>query len=127
MTIMLLGLLVIAAICRFTAANPTPIKTGTYDQRQTGDLNVQIALKDLRVVALLDSELLDDYTVNESSPIGSRAKLFFFLFFYGRLFLLGRRLLLLFPFTFSLLSYFMHPLRYSLRKKIHMKILNYMC
>lgn len=40
----------------------TPAPTKVYDQRQTGDLNVQIELKDLRVVALLNSELLDDYT-----------------------------------------------------------------
>lgn len=68
MLLALRGLLVIAA-CRFIAATPAPIRAATYDQRQTGDLNVQIALKDLRVVALLDSELLDDYTVNESSPM----------------------------------------------------------
>lgn len=34
----------------------------TYDQRQTGDLNVQVHLKDIQVLALLDSEVLDDYT-----------------------------------------------------------------
>ncbi|XP_006613671.1 uncharacterized protein LOC102678802 [Apis dorsata] len=34
----------------------------TYDQRQTGDLNVQVHLKDVQVLALLDSEMLDDYT-----------------------------------------------------------------
>ncbi|CAK9822611.1 hypothetical protein ANTRET_LOCUS1104 [Anthophora retusa] len=34
----------------------------SYDQRQTGDLNVQVHLKDIQVLALLDSELLDDYT-----------------------------------------------------------------
>ncbi|XP_017757424.1 PREDICTED: uncharacterized protein LOC108548813 [Eufriesea mexicana] len=34
----------------------------TYDQRQTGDLNVQVHLKDVQVLALLDPELLDDYT-----------------------------------------------------------------
>ncbi|KAK9295796.1 hypothetical protein QLX08_010006 [Tetragonisca angustula] len=34
----------------------------TYDQRQTGDVNVQVHLKDVRVVALLNSEILDDYT-----------------------------------------------------------------
>lgn len=34
----------------------------TYDQRQTGDLNVQVHLKDVQVLALLDSEVLDDYT-----------------------------------------------------------------
>lgn len=58
---MLLLALVIAA-CGFIAVTPAPIRRATYDQRQTGDLNVQIALKDLRVVALVDSELLDDYT-----------------------------------------------------------------
>lgn len=39
----------------------TPI---AYDQRQTGDVNVQIHLKDVQVVALLDSGLLEDYVVN---------------------------------------------------------------
>ncbi|XP_076637684.1 uncharacterized protein LOC143349914 [Colletes latitarsis] len=34
----------------------------SYDQRQTGDLNVQVHLKDVQVLALLDTELLDDYT-----------------------------------------------------------------
>lgn len=34
----------------------------TYDQRQSGDLNVQVHLKDIQVLALLDTELLDDYT-----------------------------------------------------------------
>lgn len=52
---LLLALLVIAV-------TPAQIRGATYDQRQTGDLNVQIDLKDLRVVALVDSELLDDYT-----------------------------------------------------------------
>ncbi|EFN72510.1 hypothetical protein EAG_13433 [Camponotus floridanus] len=61
MLLTLRGLLVIA-ICRVIAATPALIRPATYDQRQTGDLNVQIALKDLRIVALLDSELLDDYT-----------------------------------------------------------------
>ncbi|XP_029174261.1 uncharacterized protein LOC114942935 [Nylanderia fulva] len=56
----LLVLLVIAT-CGFIAATPAPRKA-IYNQRQTGDLNVEIAVKDLRVVALLDSELLDDYT-----------------------------------------------------------------
>ncbi|XP_033327974.1 uncharacterized protein LOC117221269 [Megalopta genalis] len=34
----------------------------TYDQRQTGELNVQVHWKDLQIIALLDKELLDDYT-----------------------------------------------------------------
>ncbi|XP_003395852.2 uncharacterized protein LOC100645487 isoform X1 [Bombus terrestris] len=38
------------------------LPTTTYDQRQTGDLNVQVHLKDVQVVALLDPEMLDDYT-----------------------------------------------------------------
>ncbi|XP_050464179.1 uncharacterized protein LOC126858145 [Cataglyphis hispanica] len=57
----LCSLLVIAA-CRVAAATPTPIRAATHDQRQTGDLNVQVALKNLHVVALLDSKFLDDYT-----------------------------------------------------------------
>ncbi|XP_012234017.1 uncharacterized protein [Linepithema humile] len=55
----MLGHLVIA-VCCITAVMPVPARV--YDQRQTGDLNVQIELKDLQVVALLDSELLEDYT-----------------------------------------------------------------
>ncbi|XP_070167818.1 uncharacterized protein [Polyergus mexicanus] len=54
--------LLVIAVCRVTTATSTSIRAATYDQRQTGDLNVQVALKDLRVVALLDSKLLDDYT-----------------------------------------------------------------
>ncbi|XP_015175255.1 PREDICTED: uncharacterized protein LOC107065786 [Polistes dominula] len=33
-----------------------------YDQRQTGELNVRIDLKDLKVLAFLDSKILEDYT-----------------------------------------------------------------
>ncbi|XP_063972782.1 uncharacterized protein LOC135160303 [Diachasmimorpha longicaudata] len=47
----------ILVLVGLTCAKPT-----TYDQRQTGDLNVQIHLKDLRVVALVDTEMLEDYT-----------------------------------------------------------------
>ncbi|XP_026674312.1 uncharacterized protein LOC108631021 isoform X2 [Ceratina calcarata] len=38
------------------------LPTTTYDQRQNGDLNVQVHLKDVQVLALLDTDLLDDYT-----------------------------------------------------------------
>lgn len=62
------GLLVIA-VCRITAALPPVPAKAVYDQRQTGDLNVQIELKDLQVIALLKSELLDDYTVNPFANI----------------------------------------------------------
>ncbi|XP_076234949.1 uncharacterized protein LOC143179536 [Calliopsis andreniformis] len=34
----------------------------TYDQRQTGDLNVQVHLKDVQVLALLNADLTNDYT-----------------------------------------------------------------
>ncbi|XP_076283738.1 uncharacterized protein LOC143210611 [Lasioglossum baleicum] len=34
----------------------------TYDQRQTGNLNVQVHLKDLQIIALINEEMLDDYT-----------------------------------------------------------------
>lgn len=52
--------LVLMICCRFIVeSNVATI----YDQRQTGDLNVQIELKNLQVVALMNSEL-DDYTVN---------------------------------------------------------------
>ncbi|XP_077281533.1 uncharacterized protein LOC143908097 [Temnothorax americanus] len=54
------GLLLVIAACRVAVARPPA--TPVYDQRQTGDLNVQIELKDVQVVALLNSELLDDYT-----------------------------------------------------------------
>lgn len=57
------GLLVITA-CGITVALPPAPARAVYDQRQTGDLNVQLELKDLKVIALLNSELLDDYTVN---------------------------------------------------------------
>lgn len=57
------GFLVIAA-CRVAVALPPAPARAVYDQRQTGDLNVQIELNDVQVVALLSSELLDDYTVN---------------------------------------------------------------
>lgn len=33
----------------------------TYDQRQDGDLNVSVDLKDIQIIALLDSGLLGDY------------------------------------------------------------------
>jgi len=70
--LVLRSFLVIVACC-VTAVTPGPVKA-VYDQRQTGDLNVQIELKNLQVIALLNSELLDDYTVNpfaEDSPFWS--------------------------------------------------------
>lgn len=33
-----------------------------YDQRQEGDINVQIDLKDLKIIALVKSDMIDDYT-----------------------------------------------------------------
>ncbi|XP_046836914.1 uncharacterized protein LOC124432231 isoform X1 [Vespa crabro] len=36
--------------------------TVTYDQRQTGEHNVQIDLKDLKILAFVDSKILEDYT-----------------------------------------------------------------
>ncbi|XP_071568137.1 uncharacterized protein [Temnothorax nylanderi] len=56
------GLLLVIAACRVAVARPPAPAKAVYDQRQTGDLNVQIELKDVQVVALLNSELLDDYT-----------------------------------------------------------------
>ncbi|XP_018045952.1 PREDICTED: uncharacterized protein LOC108685598 [Atta colombica] len=55
------GFLVIAA-CLVTIAILPAVAKAIYDQRQTGDVNVQIDLKDLQVIALVNSELLDDYT-----------------------------------------------------------------
>ncbi|XP_033226136.1 uncharacterized protein LOC117178776 [Belonocnema kinseyi] len=37
----------------------SPVK---YDQRQEGDVNVQIDLKDVKIIALLNSDVFDDYT-----------------------------------------------------------------
>ncbi|XP_011644420.1 uncharacterized protein LOC105431723 [Pogonomyrmex barbatus] len=54
------GLLVIALACSFATAMP-PARA-VYDQRQSGDLNVQIELKDLQVLAMLNSDFLNDYT-----------------------------------------------------------------
>ncbi|KAG7203318.1 hypothetical protein KM043_010406 [Ampulex compressa] len=34
----------------------------SYDQRQTGNLNLQVHLKDVHILAVVDTELLDDYT-----------------------------------------------------------------
>ncbi|XP_020282594.1 uncharacterized protein LOC109854171 isoform X3 [Pseudomyrmex gracilis] len=59
MTIVMLALLVIVVSYYIVAA--TPVQTKVYDQRQTGDLNVQVDLKDVHVVALINSELLEDY------------------------------------------------------------------
>lgn len=39
------------------------LPSATYDQRQTGDVNVQVHVKDVQVLALLGSDMLDDYTV----------------------------------------------------------------
>ncbi|KYN29257.1 PREDICTED: uncharacterized protein LOC108766221 [Trachymyrmex cornetzi] len=50
------------ATCLVTIAIPPALAKAVYDQRQTGDVNVQIDLKDLQVIALVNSELLDDYT-----------------------------------------------------------------
>lgn len=50
--------LVIANVCATLSA---PV---TYDQQQTGDLNVQVHLKDIQIVALLDSSYLGEYGVN---------------------------------------------------------------
>uniref|UniRef100_A0ABD2WI52 Uncharacterized protein n=1 Tax=Trichogramma kaykai TaxID=54128 RepID=A0ABD2WI52_9HYME len=38
----------------------------TYDQRQDGQVNVQIDVKDVQIVALMDSKMLDDYQVSPS-------------------------------------------------------------
>lgn len=60
-TIMFVFCSLIIVGCFITAVMLAPT---TYDQRQSGDLNVQVELKDVRVVALLNSEFLEDYTVN---------------------------------------------------------------
>ncbi|XP_023289873.1 cell wall protein DAN4 [Orussus abietinus] len=44
------------------AAGAIADKGANYDQRQHGDVNVQVHLKDVQIVALVDSELLGDYT-----------------------------------------------------------------
>lgn len=35
----------------------------SYDQRQTGDLNFQLDVKNVQVVALVNKDVLDDYVV----------------------------------------------------------------
>ncbi|KAF3421254.1 hypothetical protein E2986_04877 [Frieseomelitta varia] len=53
--------LLLVFACHVATGLSLPAST-TYDQRQTGDVNVQVHLKDVRVVALFNSEILDDYT-----------------------------------------------------------------
>ncbi|XP_032688418.1 uncharacterized protein LOC116852317 [Odontomachus brunneus] len=53
---------IMLALCGFVIAVPLSAAPAIYDQRQTGDLNVQVELKNVHVVALLNSEMLDDYT-----------------------------------------------------------------
>lgn len=55
---------IMLALCGFVIVVPLSAAPAVYDQRQTGDLNVQVELKNVHVVALLNSEMLDDYTVN---------------------------------------------------------------
>nr|XP_050866959.1 uncharacterized protein LOC127071577 isoform X2 [Vespula vulgaris] len=43
--------------------------TVTYDQRQTGEHNVRIDLKDLKILAFVDSKILEDYTPTTSSSV----------------------------------------------------------
>ncbi|XP_043683885.1 uncharacterized protein LOC122636579 isoform X2 [Vespula pensylvanica] len=45
--------------------------TVTYDQRQTGEHNVRIDLKDLKILAFVDSKILEDYTPTTSSSVES--------------------------------------------------------
>ncbi|XP_014203403.1 uncharacterized protein LOC106635781 [Copidosoma floridanum] len=54
---LLAGLLAGAAVARHT--DP---KGATYDQRQEGKVNVQIDVKDVHILALVDSDMLEDYT-----------------------------------------------------------------
>lgn len=53
----------------------------TYDQRQDGKVNVQIEVKDVQIVALVDSEMLEDYTVS----VGVRIVLLFYFYFFSNL------------------------------------------
>ncbi|XP_014478313.1 PREDICTED: uncharacterized protein LOC106746321 [Dinoponera quadriceps] len=53
---------IMLALCSCVIALPLSAAPAVYDQKQTGDLNVQIELKNVHVVALLDSEILEDYT-----------------------------------------------------------------
>ncbi|XP_035724109.1 uncharacterized protein LOC118442527 isoform X2 [Vespa mandarinia] len=43
--------------------------TVTYDQRQTGEHNVRIDLKDLKILAFVDSKILEDYTPTTSASV----------------------------------------------------------
>ena len=56
------GVLALLAIVGSTVARSVP--TATYDQRQEGKVNVQIDVKDVQIVALIDSDMLEDYTVS---------------------------------------------------------------
>ncbi|EFN82231.1 uncharacterized protein LOC105185333 [Harpegnathos saltator] len=53
---------IMLALCNFVIASPLSATPAVYDQRQTGDLNVQVNLKNVHVVTLLNSEILEDYT-----------------------------------------------------------------
>jgi hypothetical protein len=50
----------------------------SYDQRQDGRVNVQIDVKDVQILALLDSDTIDDYVVGRgpraSEVTGFRAE-----------------------------------------------------
>ncbi|XP_051153381.1 uncharacterized protein LOC127276775 [Leptopilina boulardi] len=50
------GFFIVSSQILLTLSSPAK-----YDQRQTGDVNVQIDLKDVKVIALVKSDLLDDY------------------------------------------------------------------
>lgn len=47
---------ILLLICAMTNGSPTE-RVATYDQRQTGDLNIHINVKDFKIVALLGGGL----------------------------------------------------------------------
>ncbi|XP_077300572.1 uncharacterized protein LOC143921237 [Arctopsyche grandis] len=59
----LLCLSVLYTVCE---SSPLPGNGSTYDQRQTGDYNIHISLKDIRIIALLSGGLggSEDYDYN---------------------------------------------------------------
>lgn len=54
--ILLLCGVILLLICTNTHGSPTE-RVATYDQRQTGHVNIQISVKDLKIVALLGGGL----------------------------------------------------------------------
>lgn len=57
---------ILLLLCPLLAASAN--SASTFDQRQTGDLNVQVDLKDLRIIALM-KDTKEEYVVSFSKNI----------------------------------------------------------